>query len=116
MLQAFDIPWLHRLWMTGLVWGSVSVAMYWLAPWGLAHTATVLGGSKPWEYLAVSLLAIALAGGLNLVVHRAWQHARSTSRGVGAQSRMPPDMAACRAAPRGALPGGTGPAARWLGE
>lgn len=94
MLQAFDIPWLHRLWMTGLVWGSVSVAMYWLAPWGLAHTATVLGGSKPWEYLAVSLLAIALAGGLNLVVHRAWQHARSTSRGVGAQSRMPPDMAA----------------------
>ena len=94
MLQAFDIPWLHRLWMTGLVWGSVSVAMYWLAPWGLAHTATVLGGSKPWEYLAVSLLAIALAGGLNLVVHRAWQHARSTSRGVGAQSRMPRDMAA----------------------
>jgi methyl-accepting chemotaxis protein len=80
--------------MTGLVWGSVSVAMYWLAPWGLAHTATVLGGSKPWEYLAVSLLAIALAGGLNLVVHRAWQHARSTSRGVGAQFRMPPDTAA----------------------
>jgi methyl-accepting chemotaxis protein len=68
--------------------------MYWLAPWGLAHTATVLGGSKPWEYLAVSLLALALAGGLNLVVHRAWQHARSTSRGVGGQARMPPDTAA----------------------
>ena len=94
MLQAFDIPWLHRLWMTGLVWGSVSVAMYWLAPWGLAHTATVLGGSKPWEYLTVSLLAIALAGGLNLAVRRAWQYARSASRGVGAHARMPPDMAA----------------------
>ncbi|CAM8662941.1 Tar Methyl-accepting chemotaxis protein [Comamonadaceae bacterium] len=94
MSHAIDIPWFHRLWMTGLVWGSVSVAMYWLAPWGLAHTATVLGGSKPWEYLAVSLLAIALAGGLNLVVHRAWQHARSTSRVLGAHARMPPDMAA----------------------
>ncbi|MDZ7893131.1 MAG: methyl-accepting chemotaxis protein [Rhodoferax sp.] len=94
MLQAFEIPWLHRLWMTGLVWGSVSAATYWLAPWGFAHTATVLGGAKHWEYGAVSLLAVALAGGLNLAVHRAWQYARSTTRGVGAHNRMPPDMAA----------------------